>query len=178
MSEVPAIRRRFRFRLRTLLAVVTLAAVAAWSYWVVWPWWQIRKEQFEFESALTKFHPGANRADFGRLPLMWKQRFVMGSTWYDAEDGSSGDAIYWFQYVWPNCMYLVCFKYSNHAEGHEGTEYCVGVQVFRLPIPATNYRAITSRVRKHMAVNQNATDQYAYILDLLDMTADGHSISP
>ena len=40
MDQPPAIRRRwFRFSLRMLLAVVTLAAVGSWGYWIGWPWW-------------------------------------------------------------------------------------------------------------------------------------------
>src|SRR5436190_7097742 len=121
MDQPVGKRRRFRFGLRTLLVVVALAAVGSWGYWVAWPWWQGHREQMEFESALAKFHAGTNRAEFARLPMMWSRRFVRGSTWYD----SGGDATYWFQYKWPNCIYVACFKYSNHVEGHEGTEYCV-----------------------------------------------------
>jgi hypothetical protein len=38
MTEIKPKRRWFRFGLRTLLVVVTLAAVGSWGYWVAWPW--------------------------------------------------------------------------------------------------------------------------------------------
>jgi hypothetical protein len=51
MESSPTIRRhRFRFGLRTLLAVVTLAAVGSWGYWVAWPWWQEYGDRISFEN--------------------------------------------------------------------------------------------------------------------------------
>ena len=70
MDQPPATRRRFRFGLRTLLVVVTLAAVASWGYWVAWPWWQAYREQIGFESAVRELRiSGGDSIGLERLPL-------------------------------------------------------------------------------------------------------------
>ena len=48
MDQPPATRLCFRFSLRALLVVVTLAAVGSWAYWIAGPWWAIYREQHEF----------------------------------------------------------------------------------------------------------------------------------
>ena len=63
MDQPPATRRRFRFGLRTLLAVVTLAAVGSWAYWIGWPSWQMYQEQCRFEEAVKHLHIGNTTAD-------------------------------------------------------------------------------------------------------------------
>ena len=66
-----ATRRRFRFGLRTLLVVVSLAAVASWGYWVAWPWWQAYREQIEFEAAVRQLKVGdPNLINGNHLPRL------------------------------------------------------------------------------------------------------------
>ncbi len=75
MDQPPATRRRFRFGLRTLLVVVTLAAVASWGYWVAWPWWQAHREQVDFETAVQKLQ----RSDVDLSVLPKNQNDMMQS---------------------------------------------------------------------------------------------------
>ena len=75
MDNAPAKpRRRFRFGLRTLLAVVTLAAVGSWGYWVVWPWWERYLEQIRFEAATKQVKVGVKlNAAMNFLPRHYAQ---------------------------------------------------------------------------------------------------------
>ena len=50
MDQPVAKRRRFRFGLRTLLVIVTLAAVGSWGHWVAWPRLVIYLEQSKVEA--------------------------------------------------------------------------------------------------------------------------------
>ena len=58
MNDSSDRRRWFQFRLRTLLVVVTLAAVASWGYWFGWPWWQNYQQQVRFEAAVRQLKTG------------------------------------------------------------------------------------------------------------------------
>ena len=70
MTETKPKRRWFRFSLRALLAVVTLAAVGSWAYWVAWPWWQAYREQIGFEAAVRELRiSGGDSIHLERLPL-------------------------------------------------------------------------------------------------------------
>jgi uncharacterized membrane protein YjgN (DUF898 family) len=46
---------RPRFSLRTLLIVVTLAAIASWAYWIGWPWWKIQREHWQIQREQALF---------------------------------------------------------------------------------------------------------------------------
>ena len=63
MDQPPASRRRFRFGLRTLLATVTLAAVASWGYWIGWPRLYSYLERRRFELAASRLKAGASEKD-------------------------------------------------------------------------------------------------------------------
>ncbi len=61
MTSTPkpaASRRRLSFGLRTLLAVVTLAAVASWGYWFGWPWWQMHQQQTRLINSVANLKAG------------------------------------------------------------------------------------------------------------------------
>jgi hypothetical protein len=60
MNDAPTKHRRFRFGLRTLLVVRTVAAVASWGYWVAWPWWQAYHEQVQFEAEIKQLNTGTS----------------------------------------------------------------------------------------------------------------------
>jgi hypothetical protein len=104
MEFSPAIRRRrFRFGLRTLLAVVTLAAVGSWAYCVGWPWWKLHQEQMQFES-LAK-HLKANVSDnqvWDRLAANPSYRI-----WWNKTDGEPSEQYYLVPNKWPNAVYFV-----------------------------------------------------------------------
>ena len=80
--------RWFKFSLRTLLVLVTVAAVASWGYGVTWPWWQAYREQTLFEAAIQHLKLDDDKLTEGKhIPS--KINDVMQST---------GDA---------NCTYIV-----------------------------------------------------------------------
>jgi hypothetical protein len=47
-------RHRFRFSMRTILAVITLVAVASWLYWDGWPRYGLHRDRMQFEAFLNQ----------------------------------------------------------------------------------------------------------------------------
>ena len=95
-------RRRFRFSLRMLLAVVTLAAVASWGYWIGWPWW----ERQRFEYLLRQLKAGATfettKNDLGEKPYL-HIKITQG------RDGKSYVGI--SRYIVGNAVYCVFYRF-------------------------------------------------------------------
>jgi hypothetical protein len=57
MTDVSQSRRRwFRFRLRTLLMLLTVAAVGSWAYWYGWDRWQWFLAQRQLVAEATQFN--------------------------------------------------------------------------------------------------------------------------
>ena len=63
MNDSSDRRRWFQFRLRTLLVVVTLAAVASWGYWFAWPRLYSYLERRRFELAASRLKAGVSEKD-------------------------------------------------------------------------------------------------------------------
>ena len=118
MDQLPATRRRFRFGLRTLLAVVTLAAVASWGYWVGWPWWKLHKEQMQFEHLARRLK--ANVSD----NQVWDQLAAnpLYRVWWNSVDQQESERYYVVPYKWPNAVYFVSsikLKSNGKWVGHD-----------------------------------------------------------
>ena len=137
-AKPPAKRRRFRFGLRTLLAVVTLAAVASWGYWVAWPRWREYRERAGFESAVKRLKIGDtidtafDLLTPGRdiptvLPPPIRDRFPAFSM---------------STYESPGATYCVFFTLPTEAQAARG-QHCTGLQVYRLPPMPPGYRRQT-----------------------------------
>jgi hypothetical protein len=58
MTDAKPKRRWFRFSLRTLLVLVTLAAVGSWAYWIGWPWWLVSREQSQIVELVSQLKIG------------------------------------------------------------------------------------------------------------------------
>jgi hypothetical protein len=123
MIDVPTTRRRwFQFRLRTLLALVTFAAVASWAYWIGWPWWLLHKEQARFLESVTNLKAG----------VLWKDVNLNCKTC-----GGGQFAIPEFRNktivmnCWPNVTYCVLIEVESAADGINET--CTKIELFRLP---------------------------------------------
>ena len=101
MDKSPATRRRFRFGLRMLLAVVTLAAVASWAYWIGWPWWVDYRLRRTVELAAAKLHVGYYSLGFDSPSL--DSRLCVGSTWHDSREDANSDWRDWSAYAMAKC---------------------------------------------------------------------------
>jgi hypothetical protein len=143
MDNAPAKpRRRFRFGLRTLLAVVTVAAVASWGYWVAWPWWQAYWEQTRFEKAVKQLKVGDTlNSERGNIPFhpanggpSYTMAFEQARIGLNRYYGLS-------TYFLKNAAYFVVYSYPKEKpEGKTVRQWpCVSIQVFRLPSVPKDY---------------------------------------
>jgi hypothetical protein len=125
MNNAPSEHRRwFQFRLRTLLVVVTLAAVASWGYWVGRPWWQNYQQQVRFEAAVRQLKTGMT-PDAAEALLPVKDDYFLIMQW---QSGGMKEAM--GRHVLNNSVYCVLYKFDRVADR---TTPCVSVLVFRLP---------------------------------------------
>ncbi len=140
MEFSSAIRRcRFRFGLRTLLAVVTLAAVGSWGYWIGWPSWVEWREQKDFESSARQIKVGMTRNQWTNL-IHWNNSNRPASHDYDPQHVRIG--LTWL--AWSNAIYCIFYRVPGGI-GLNGDNNipCSSVEVFRLPPIPRGYRART-----------------------------------
>jgi len=120
--DQPTTSRRFRFGLRNLLVVVTLAAVGSWAYWFGWPWWSLHREQMRFEAAVQKMKIGMTQdEELACLPDdLTAQIASIGIEWPKPD---------LHLYLWPNAVYYII----NQLSVNDYTAKIRRIEVFRLP---------------------------------------------
>jgi hypothetical protein len=128
MTVAPAApRRRLRFGLRTLLAAVTLVAVAAWTYSVGWPWWVAYYEQVRFERIAANLKAGVTTGEiWTRVGTNYQV-----STTYTAT--ASFKQVGMMRFQLQNAVYFVCLEYPKDYAGTMLSAPSTRVEVYRLP---------------------------------------------
>ena len=126
----------FRYSLRTLLVVVTLAAVASWGYWVAWPWWQMRTQQVRLVRAVTNVRESLSIVN-ANSPVLPDSGPWKGGGWiYDA----SGNEFTIDRFEWPCESYFLVCQYTPPQSFKSLEKICaVNVEVFRVPPAPANY---------------------------------------
>jgi hypothetical protein len=125
----PAARRRFRFGLRTLLMVVTLAAVASWWYSFGLPWYV----QSRFERTAMQFKSGVT-LDYIRTSLTTAAH--PATTQYYPMDSKKEQSVTAFMLT--DAIYFVCLGYSMNRQADYLEEPSNRIEVFRSPRPANS----------------------------------------
>jgi hypothetical protein len=129
-------KRRLRFSLRTLLALVALAAIGSWSYWVARPWWLDYRERIAMEKSIKQFRPGMPLIEFHRLVSNGYLRLVRVTGF---SDGLNGHQV--FDFDIGRAIYIACIEVQPDPKG--SSEICRRLEFYRLPFPPNDYRART-----------------------------------
>ena len=131
----PPKRLSYRFSLRTLMILVTVAALGSWVYLEGWPRLVIFWQERQFES-------GARQLKVGSVPLTGMQ-LVPGKNPVSTTYTSSGEGrlIGLTKYVWPNAVYCIYYVFPNGYSGGMMQAPCESVEVFRLPPVPLGYMA-------------------------------------
>jgi hypothetical protein len=168
-----------RFSLRTLLMIVTLAAVSFWGYWFGWPRWQIFREQVRFEESVKQLKVGMTENEASLL-IRWPKTTRTNTVAFDQR----GRPIVLAKYEWPNviyCVYYVC----QPGEGLHESESCISVEVFRLPPAPRAYAPQTESGRRRVSrsippIKPADVPEQAYMADFLAIISgdrkDNHGI--
>jgi hypothetical protein len=144
-------KRRFRFGLRTLLIVVTLAAVGSWGYFVGWPWWVVYREQMSVERAAKQLKPGMTLDEAGDILNASCSGFRVMHYQTACEDSGRGYPICHgaVHFETTKAGYIAFFEYERGLADLPNAVFKT-VEVFRLPPVQANYQPRTSRGRSSL----------------------------
>ena len=112
MTETKPKRRWFRFSVRTLLVVVTFAAVGSWVYWIGWPWWTNLYEQTEFLAAVRQIKAGSPTVPMEKLAPGGNHRMRKSN----CEVALLENETSLYSYFWKNATYCVLVKSTPSRE--------------------------------------------------------------
>jgi hypothetical protein len=135
MDETQPKRRWFRFGLRTLFVVVTLAAVGSWTYWIGWSRWVTYREQVQFVESVEHIKVGmtAFQASKGLKPGSHITVFQSAIEHRPAE--------VLVGYAWEDCIYCIYYVCVGDSQPtFQGDKPLVKAQAFRLAAMPTNYQ--------------------------------------
>ena len=155
MDRPPAQCCRFRFGLRTLLAVVTLAAVASWWYAIGGAWY----EKIKFEHTASQFKVGVTLENI-RDALATEQRPAV--THYYPADNNKLKSVTTFRLA--DSIYFVCLGYSADLKSDFMEEPSNRMEIFRSPRPAQSAAPPFKDFFKYLDGNHNKTTISKYEL--------------
>jgi hypothetical protein len=120
---------RLRFRLRSLLLIVVLFAMACWAYWIGWPWWQ----EYRLVSALKQLKAGVTVDEV-------KQLWNGGSRSIAMSDSTHKGMVCITVFALHNERYCIYYTFPKIENGVIRKSQSGGVNVFRLPKVPSEYR--------------------------------------
>ena len=140
MTDAKPKRRWFRFSLRSLLAVVTLAGVASW-YWISWPWWVAYREQVRVETAIRHLKAGTPPSFPASLDAA---RSVVRAVTFKRvselpEPDDKHPEIVLLPYVTERAVYCICFVVAEKPRSDRHAP-STSLEAFRLPRMPKNYQ--------------------------------------
>jgi hypothetical protein len=163
--QLAAPRRRFRFGLRTLLVVVTLAAVASWGYWIGWPWWADYRLRVRIEGAVRQLKIGST-IDEASAILDYDE----AGSWQNYHNSIN---FAWIRYHSLNYEYFVYFVFQDKPfEVASSARPCRSVEAFRCARMPPDYTPRTQRVRDDTST-QAQLNRFGFNNDFVEFAASG-----
>jgi hypothetical protein len=178
MAEEKPKRRWFRFSLRTVFVLVTLAAVGSWTYWIGWPWWLMHREQTQFEESVHQIKAGMTPTAASKL-VSWKSRITTSTVAFDWQHNPIGLE----RYVWPNAIYCIFYVVPAAKHGTPSNGACSSVEVFHLPPVPAGYQARTGGGRRSVTrtlppLKPDDIPMYGYMADFLEIISGDRKNNP
>ena len=180
MTDPKPKRHWFRFSLRTLLVVVTLAAAASWGYWVAWPWQEHYREQQRVLDFAMQLKSGI---DYEELDDEINDRGdIPGRRGGTYTFDSSGVLFILRRYEWPNVFYFVVARFVPPFGDSMKRCRSSSIETFRVhPTPA-DYQPQTELGRREIRTSTadlleiHRRNEYAH--DCLDSIAGNLQPNP
>jgi hypothetical protein len=128
---------KIRFRLRSLLLIVGLFALACWAYWIGWPWWNSHQQKMRFVDAVLQLQNGIPRYTAEKLVTFE----VKHAVWIGGgiDKATEGRLI---SHIWPDaiyCCYLVCTAEDLHGNPPSRV---LRIELYRLPPVPSQYLSV------------------------------------
>jgi hypothetical protein len=165
-------RRRFRFGLRTLLIVVTVAAVGSCAYWVAWPWWLDYRQRVRVEGAIQQLKIGSTLNEASAMLAI-----DFSGTWTNFSDFDFDCGFIRCHSL--NYEYFVYFVFQSRVPfGSISTHPWQSVEAFRCARMPPDYTPRTQRGRDEMRAERNVHTQAqlhrdGFDYDFLDFATGG-----
>jgi hypothetical protein len=139
---------RLQFKMRWLLAVVTICAVAFATIWQFWPRYVAYRARTQFEAAATQFSEGMAVRDVSAI--------VGHGAWNSYSSDADGAMVALTPYFLEGAWYCLYMKLdSETGENVCGDMPSTSVETYRLAVPPKSYSAQTQAAKD--AVSPPAT---------------------
>jgi hypothetical protein len=170
-----------RSKLRMIVLLVIVAAIALSCVWFCWPLSVNRREQSAFEDSARQIKVGMPRNEWTKL-IRWNSTARPAQCRYDSHHVRVG--LSWL--VWPDAIYCIFYRLSvpfdAHTSDSDYTTPCSSVEVFRLPPVPSGYRA-TSATGKIFEQHQSShtpseSALLVYVTDFADFISGDRKADP
>src|SRR5215831_2879245 len=128
---------KLRFRLRSLLLIVGLFALACWAYWIGWPWWQLHLEQADFEASIRQIKAGSSQEAARKLVRSKTAVKII----VEPGENAAGELVSYEVYCWKNAYYCICYVPGTVVSQDAYSVPCRRIEVYRLSPPPPDYRS-------------------------------------
>jgi len=130
---------RLRFKLTTLLVIVTVCAVLCATVWHFWPRFRAYQARMQFEKAAARIVPGTTMNNVNAIagPVAWATYTTDGS----------GKEVGYKPYFFTGAWYVVYMEYASGYSGISSDRPCKSVKTFRLAVPPVNYAPQTQAAK-------------------------------
>lgn len=130
-------RRWVRYRMRAVLAVMTVAAVACWLYWYGWPRYLLYRELAEVEASLMRVDGDMEKASdiLNEFINEREPRATTNTIPFCMWDDDGG----WIAREWPTVTYFLYFPKSGSRHATNA------VEIYRLANAPSSYKPMSNQ---------------------------------
>jgi hypothetical protein len=134
---------RPRFRLKTLLVVLAVAAISCAGIWQFWPQWRAHRARVRFESGAARFRAGMTVTDITAI--------VGPGDWTSYSSDAQGRMVALSPYFLEGAWYCVYVQLDSKSRERIGSHIpSLSVTTYRLAVPPKDYMPQTQAAKERV----------------------------